>query len=156
MSLRCGDAQLDLLEPTVQADHRWLADGALCLAEAHPRALELLVGLRAPDRGGRHQGGAGRWVFSVRREGLYVEDRASWTLRRGWTSLPAGFVSWDELDIAVGGDERVEHVRCWSNALRGEAVRDRVRPFALWPDPGQWHQSYVTRDRSRVGWIDRM
>ncbi|WP_053203807.1 hypothetical protein [Jiangella muralis] len=146
--------QLDLFGEVLTSETRRVVDGLACLRDAHPRALDLMLGERRPDTGEIKVGASGPWAYSVRRAGFYFEDRGGWG---GWYARPAHLLTWSELDALVGGDARLLEVRAWSESLHGVGGRnDRMRPHELWPDPGGWHPSYIEGDHERPGWDERI
>ena len=146
--------QYDLFGWDAAEEYGRLGDALTVLADAHPRSLELLIGIREPDRGEVKPGVTGPWAYQVCRDGLYTQRRAEWG---GWSSRPANRATWDELDSLIGEDSRVPTIRAWSEGLTAiDAWRDRSRPFELWPDADRWHPSHLAGDHARPGWSTRI
>ena len=139
------------------ADTQRRRDALTCLIEAHPNALELLLGDRRPDTGEIKQGLSGGWAYSRRKDGLYFEDQETWGRAAGaWYRRPAHRFGWDELDAIAAADPRVEEIRAWATSLtQPDAWRDRTRPFELWP-VSSWHPSWIKGNHERAGWPERL
>lgn len=148
--------QLDLFGQVEKDESRRYRRALTCLAEAHPHALEILIGVREPDRGEIKQGLTGRWAYSRRQDGFYFELAREWESRGGWHTKPAHRITWPELDALLDSDPRINDIRRWSESLTSrDAWRDRYRPFELHPNAAGWHPSYLAADHARPRWPDR-
>ena len=70
---------------------------------------------------------------------------------------PAHHTPWEDIDALIGTDPRLAEVRAWADSLTAQDKwRDLYRPFELWPDPEDWHPSYIASDHERPGWAERL
>ena len=145
--------QPDLFGDTDRADRARFTDGLVCLAESEPKALEILIGIRTPDRGQCKAGKSGRWAYRATSAGFRFELVETWG---GWDHSPRGLLLWSELDALTSDDSRLDEIRAWAGTLtEPDAWKDLYRPHELWPDPETWHPSYIEGDHDRAGWADR-
>lgn len=151
-------AQPDLFGDDDATATQRLRDGLTVLADVYPNALEILCGDRRPSGGEIKTSASGPWAYSVRRDGFYYQDRASWSAAAGaWHRCPTNLLAWDELDTLTAHDPRIVGIRAWSNSLTAiDTWKDRSRPHELWPNPEGWHPSYIESDHARPGWPQRL
>lgn len=146
--------QLGLFNPALDAETRRLIDGLTCLRDVVPTALECVVHLA--DWHPVQEGGfslSGDWTWTIRRKGLRFERRADWSGQ----SSKMRVVTWAELATHLGDDPRRPGLITWAESLTApDRWKDLMRPHELWPQPGDWHPSYITGDHERPGWAERI
>lgn len=155
--------QPDLFGEIDAADRRRRRDALLCLRDAVPEALQVVVDLeywRPTDT--RDPRAGGDWAYCVCRAGLRFEAAADWWSAArsrgetwGWSRTPAHLVTWAELTELIGQDPRRSEVAAWVDSLPVPRWRLLLRPHELWPNPDQWHVSYLCRDHIDDRWPGR-
>jgi hypothetical protein len=151
----------DLAPQQPSARQQLRRDALLCLRDAIPEALQLVVELRNPDRvDHRSPRASGDWAYCTPNAGLRVEDRSVWWAGapgqpRGWDRIPAGLVTWDQLAALIGDDPRRTEVSAWAATVPDPRWRVLQRPFELWPDAGGWNLRYFCRDHVNQHWAGR-
>ncbi|NEA22656.1 hypothetical protein [Actinomadura bangladeshensis] len=145
--------QLDVIVGDPEA--RRLADGLICLRDAVPEAMSVVLHLADwnPTEDGGY-GMSGDWAYTIRRRGLRFERRHD----SGWSGRASRMrcLTWAELTDILGSDPRRAEIVAWSDALVEPAWQQRMRPHELWPDPGSWHPSYIENDHKHPGWPERI
>lgn len=146
-----------------RAQQRRQRDALVCLRDAMPDALEVVVHLqhwRPQDT--RAPRANGDWAYCVCRAGVRFENRDEWGHaarlrgeRSGWDRTPVDLITWDELTDLVGHDQRRAQITAWVDSLPEPRWRALGRPHELWPDPGGWHIGYFCHDHVDAGWPAR-
>lgn len=147
----------------VSADRARLTNALICLRDAVPDALQVVVHL-SMWRDQRGIGKSGEWAYCVRQNHFRYEAVSDWwngALDRGepfgWSRTPAHRVTWAELQTLVGDDPRRVGLIEWEQSLTVvDPWWDLTRPHELWPDPEGWHPSYIESDHRRPGWSARL
>ncbi|GAA0645818.1 hypothetical protein GCM10010174_81070 [Kutzneria viridogrisea] len=155
--------QLDLFGEVLSAERQRHYDALVCLRDAMPDALELVVALRRQQpRDTRSPRAGGGWAYCVSHAGLRVEAADQWSAGArergetwGWDRTPAHLVTWDELTALIGQDPRRAEIAAWANSLPEPRWRLLARPHELWPDPEGWHLSYLCHDHVHEQWPRR-
>lgn len=156
--------QLDLFGEVEASHTRRLVDALVCLRDAVPEAMYVVVHLcqwKRPED--RSIGKSGDWAYTIRNAGLryeHVDDWGRGAYERGetwgWSRTPVRLVTWAELSELVGGDPRRQTLVDWfHNLTEPDRWRDIYRPFELWPHPETWHPDYIAGDHERPGWDAR-
>lgn len=146
--------QLDLFGEVLTAETGLRVDAMTCLRDAVPGALRTVLGDLVFHRGEVAAGMSGAWAYAVRQDGFYFEGVDTWG---GWYARPRYMITWAELDALVGADPRLAEVEAWAAQQREPGLwRNLSRPYELWPDPDDWHPSYITGDHERPGWDERI
>lgn len=127
----------------------------LVLRDAMPEAF-CVVAYRDPERcrlrGAKNPGASGPWAYSLDDAGLYWDHRSEF---RGWDRIPTHLTTWSQLDAAFGHDPRLADLIDWHESLPEPNWQETYRPHELWPDPEDWHPSYLEHDHQRPGWEAR-
>jgi hypothetical protein len=148
-----GALQLDLFGTALSAEQQRYRDALVCLRDAMPRALEVVVALQYErEKDTKGPGKSGDWAYLVCRAGLRVESTATWY---GWNHAPRNLVTWPELHQLIGDDRRRADLAEWADSLPMPRWQQLMRPHELWPDPEGWHTSYFCRDHVDVRWPAR-
>ncbi|WP_141576068.1 hypothetical protein [Actinomadura sp. WMMA1423] len=158
---RPAPAPVGLFDPG--PDVRRQVDALTCLRDSVPEAMNVVVHLDDwRDREDRGIGASGDWAYSLRRDGFHYEHTDEWWKgarsrgeRYGWDRTPAHLVTWDELRAHLGDHPARASVLAWVAALPTPSWNEMTRPYELWPNPGEWHPGYITRDRERPTWPER-
>lgn len=155
--------QLDLFGEVVSAEHQWDIDALICLRDAVPEALQVVVELRhrrAKDT--RSPRASGNWAYCVSAAGLRFEAADDWwnSARHrgeawGWNRTPAHLLTWDALIALIGHDPRRADLAAWMDTLPHPRWQTLLRPHELGPDPGNWHTSHFCRDHLDIRWPAR-
>lgn len=133
------------------------ARGLRCLRDAVPDALEVVLHLewwKARDE--RHPGASGEWAYLVCAAGMHFGSRHSNDEWAGWEHKPKYLVTWAELQSLLEADPRREEVAAWAESLPTPNWKGLYRPYELWPNPEEWHPSYIESDRERSGYPERI
>jgi hypothetical protein len=147
---------LDFLPEVVAERADRDADALVCLRDEVPQALEAVVHLawwRQIDETG-FRNSSGRYLYLVCRAGIRYERKGEGN--DGDRGRPARLLAWDELAAMVGGDPRRAEVAAWVDSLPEPRWSVLTRPHELWPQPEQWHPSYIENDHARPGWPARI
>lgn len=157
--------QYDLFGEIEQAETQRLSGALICLRDAIPYALEVVVYLTYwRPRDNRSIGTTGDWAYSVRDSGICYEPAEEWWTGAqdrgepyGWDRTPARHLGWDELADLIWDDPRRQSIAAWAASLTApDRWRDLGRPHELWPDPDTWHPDYIDGDHERPGWPQRL